>query len=145
MRLPFTQLVLRQPFFTTEPLTRLVHECEEKLELLFPLQAEVIQSAHPTEDQSKSPVDTATNILPEASSNLGEETVYLRRSILAAIGAIKGLQKASSTSNPLSFSSLFSDLDADSTGAVTAENSPANSPATLHREVDTDEEEAHSV
>nr|AFK33322.1 unknown [Lotus japonicus] len=35
LQLPFTQLVLRQPFFTTEPLTRLVHECEEILNYSF--------------------------------------------------------------------------------------------------------------
>lgn len=146
MRLPFTQLVLRQPFFTTEPLTRLVRECEAKLELLFPLQAEVIQSAHPNEDQCKSPIDTATtSILPEASSStLGEETEHLYRSTLAAMRAIRGLQKASSTCNPFSFSSLSSNQDADSTGAVTAENTPANSPDTLQNEEDTDEDDVHS-
>ncbi|KAJ0754397.1 putative SPX domain-containing protein [Helianthus annuus] len=43
LRVHFTQLALRQPFFTTEPLTRLVHECEENLDLLFPLEAEVAE------------------------------------------------------------------------------------------------------
>ncbi|XP_022042134.2 SPX domain-containing protein 4-like [Helianthus annuus] len=43
LRVHFTQLALRQPFFTTEPLTRLVHECEENLDL-FPLKAEVVES-----------------------------------------------------------------------------------------------------
>ncbi|KAJ8623126.1 hypothetical protein MRB53_031655 [Persea americana] len=32
LRLPFTQRALHQPFFTTDPLTRLVHECEANLE-----------------------------------------------------------------------------------------------------------------
>ncbi|KAL5149979.1 SPX domain-containing protein 4 [Glycine soja] len=145
LRLPFTQLVLRQPFFTTEPLTRLVHECEENLELLFPLQAEVIQSTPPPENQSRPPVDSATNALPEASSTLGDETVYIYRSTLAAMRAIKGLQKASSTSNPFSFSSLFSNQDGDGTGAVTAENSAANSPATLQNEESVGKEETDSV
>ncbi|XP_028780519.1 SPX domain-containing protein 4 [Neltuma alba] len=145
LRLPFTQFVLRQPFFTTEPLTRLVHECEENLELLFPLQEEVIQSARPTGDQPKSPVDSAANTSPEASSTLGEETAYLYRSTLAAMKAIRGLQKASSTCNPFSFSTLFSNQDADSTGAVTVENSPADSRASLWDGEDTDEEETYSV
>ncbi|TKY50240.1 SPX domain-containing protein 4 [Spatholobus suberectus] len=144
LRLPFTQLVLRQPFFTTEPVTRLVHECEENLELLFPLQAEVIQSTTP-DNQSRPPVDSVTNALPEASSTLGEETVYIYRSTLAAMRAIKGLQKASSTSNPFSFSSLFSNQDGDGTGAVTAENSAANSPATMPNEESVGKEEADSV
>ncbi|BAU01273.1 hypothetical protein VIGAN_11047500 [Vigna angularis var. angularis] len=145
LRLPFTQFVLRQPFFTTEPLTRLVHECEENLELLFPLQAEVIQSSPPPENPARPPVDGATNALPEASSTLGEETMYIYRSTLAAMRAIKGLQKASSTSNPFSFSSLFSNQDGDGTGAVTAENSAANSPATLPNEANTGKEGANSV
>ncbi|KAJ1398730.1 SPX domain [Sesbania bispinosa] len=145
LHLPFTQVVLRQPFFTTEPLTRLVHECEENLELLFPLEAEVIQSTPLPEHESRPPVDNATNVLPEASSPLGEETVYLYRSTLAAMRAIKGLQKASSTCNPFSFSSLFSNQDDDSTGAVTAENSAANSPATLQNEEGAGKEETDFV
>lgn len=97
LQLPFTQIVLRQPFFTTEPLTRLVHECEENLELLFPLQEEVIQSTPHPEHESRPSVDNTTNTVPETSSTLGEETVHLYRSTLAAMRAIKGLQKASST------------------------------------------------
>ncbi|KAI4346620.1 hypothetical protein L6164_007502 [Bauhinia variegata] len=148
LRLPFTQLVLRQPFFTTESLTRLVRECEANLELLFPVKAEVIESTPPTEDQSEPHEDNATNMLPEASPNvgdLGEETLYIYRSTLAAMKAIRSLQKASSTNNPFSFSTLFRDQDADSTGAVTAENSATNSPATLQNEEDTDVEETHSM
>nr|XP_012568079.1 SPX domain-containing protein 4 [Cicer arietinum] len=143
LRLPFTQVVLRQPFFTTESLTRLVHECEENLELLFPLQEEVIQSTSHPERESRPSIDNASNTLPEpeASSTLGEETVHLYRSTLAAMRAIKGLQKASSTCNPFSFSSLFSNQDDDSNGAVTAENSAANSPATLQDEEGTDKED----
>ncbi|MED6148900.1 SPX domain-containing protein 4 [Stylosanthes scabra] len=137
LRVPFTQLVLRQPVFTTEPLTRLVHECEENLERLFPLQEEVIQSNPVPENKSRPIEDNTTNDLPDASSTLGDETVYIYRSTLAAMKAIKGLQKESSTSNPFSFSSLFTNQDADSTGAVTAENSAANSPATLHNEEST--------
>lgn len=141
LQLPFTQIVLRQPFFTTEPLTRLVHECEENLELLFPLQEEVIQSTPHPEHESTPSVDNTTNTVPETSSTLGEETVHLYRSTLAAMRAIKGLQKASSTCNPFSFSSLFSNQDEDGTGAVTAENSAANSPDTLQNEEDTGKED----
>ncbi|PNY09673.1 SPX domain-containing protein 4-like [Trifolium pratense] len=141
LRLPFTQIVLRQPFFTTEPLTRLVHECEENLELLFPLQEEVIQSTPHPEDESRQPVDNATNTLPESSSTLGEEPMHLYRSTLAAMRAIKGLQKASSTCNPFSFSCLFSNQDEDGTGAVTAENSAANSPDTAQNDEDTGKED----
>jgi hypothetical protein len=55
--------------------------------------------------------------------------------------AIKGLQKASSTSNPFSFSSLFSNQDKDGTGAVTAENSAESSPDTVQSEEDSGKED----
>jgi hypothetical protein len=146
LRLPFTQLALRQPFFTTENVTRLVRGCEEKLELLFPLEAEVIESNPCAQDQSKPPPCNATNISPETSSTLGDETVDLHRGTLAAMRAIKGLQKASSTSNPLSFSSLFrKNQDDESTGAVTAENSAENSSASLNDGEEGDQEDYHSV
>ncbi|KAF5748965.1 putative xenotropic and polytropic murine leukemia virus receptor ids-4 [Tripterygium wilfordii] len=144
--LPFTQLALRQPFFRTEPLTRLVHECEANLELLTPLEAEVVEfHNHNTQDLSNPPLSTTTNILDETSANLGEETVDLYRGTLAAMRAIQGLQKASSTCNPLSFSSLYKSKDDESTGAVTAENSASNSPATLQNEDDPNQDNAPLV
>ncbi|KAM7516760.1 hypothetical protein LguiA_006343 [Lonicera macranthoides] len=121
LRLPFTQLALHQPFFTTEPLTRLVRECEANLEVLFPVEAEVIESS----SISRNPTPTEkTNIPSEATpSSLAEETVDVYRMTLAAIRTIKGLKRESSTYNPLSFASIFGSQDNDSTGAVTAENS----------------------
>jgi hypothetical protein len=145
LRLPFTQFALRQPFFTTEHVTRLVRGCEEKLELLFPLEAEVIESNPCAQDQSKPPPCNATNISPETSSTLGEESVDLYRGTLAAMKAIKGLQKASSTSNPWSLSSHFRNQDDEGTGAVTAENSASNSSASLNNGEESDQEDYHSV
>ncbi|KAK3199372.1 hypothetical protein Dsin_022787 [Dipteronia sinensis] len=58
------------------------------------------------------------------SVQVAEETSDVYRSTLAAMKAIRGLQKASSTYNPLSFSSSQDD---DSGGVVTAENSDSNS------------------
>lgn len=145
LRLPFTQLALHQPFFTTEPLTRLVRECEANLELLFPLEAEVIESSTAVNDQSSNPpLKNSSDMLAEPSATLGEETMDIYRSTLAAMRAIKGLQRASSTYNPLSLSSFYSRQDDESTGAVTAENSAANSPATLPNTSNTDEEDARS-
>lgn len=115
LRLPFTQLALHQPFFTTEPLTRLVHECEDNLELLFPLEAEVIESTNIVQDQSNPSLNSTTSISPGPPTTLGEETIDIYRSTLAAMKAIRGLQKASSTSNPLSFSSFFKIQDDEST------------------------------
>lgn len=145
LRLPFTQLALHQPFFTTEPLTRLVRECEANLELLFPLEAEVIES-----ESSSVPPDKigetsrgVSNISAETTLPAGEETVDIYRSTLAAIRTIQGLKKASSTYNPLSFSALFGNQDSESTGDVTAENS-ADSLASLPNGEDTFDEVARS-
>ncbi|OWM64565.1 SPX domain-containing protein 4 [Punica granatum] len=143
LRLPFTQLALHQPFFTTEPLTRLVRECEANLELLFPLEAEVIESTTAIDNQSSNSQSSA-DMQTEPSATLGEETMDVYRSTLAAMRAIRGLQRASSTYNPLSLSSFYARQDDESTGAVTAENSAANSPATLPNTNDTEDEDAHS-
>lgn len=142
LRQPFTQLAVHQPFFTTESLTRLVHECEENLELLFPLEAEVIEATATTPDESKSQLNAA-NTSSDNPPNLRDETLDVYRSTLAAMKAIKGLRKASSTSNPLSFSSLFESLDDESIGAVTAENSACNSPAMLNNRED-NHDDTHS-
>uniref|UniRef100_A0A804M6N7 SPX domain-containing protein n=1 Tax=Zea mays TaxID=4577 RepID=A0A804M6N7_MAIZE len=56
LSLPFTQRVRHQPFFTTEPLTRLVRECEANLELLFPVEAEVLE---PSSSSNLEPHDVA--------------------------------------------------------------------------------------
>lgn len=143
LRLPFTQLALRQPFFTTESLTRLVHECEENLELLFPLEEEVIEPPPTAPDVSKLPANNTANV-PADTSTLGEETLDVYRSTLAAMKAIRGLQKASSTSNPLSFSSLFRIQDDESVGAVTAENSASSSSPTKDGQVNQDDD-THST
>lgn len=119
LSLPFTQLAVHQPFFTTEPVTRLVRECEANLELLFPLEAEVVESTSVEQKQTDLP-----NFSSETKVALEEETLDIYRSTLAAIKAIQCLKKASSTYNPLSLSYIFGDQDNDVTGAVTAENSP---------------------
>ncbi|KAI9153070.1 hypothetical protein LWI28_005388 [Acer negundo] len=137
--LPFTQLALHQPFFTTESLTRLVRECEANLELLFPLEAEVIESTPAARDESNPPLNNTKNIQPDTSSTVAEETSDVYRSTLAAMKAIRGLQKASSTYNPLSFSSRQDD---DSGGAVTAENSDSNS-STASQNGGDDQDDTH--
>ncbi|KAK6155073.1 hypothetical protein DH2020_009321 [Rehmannia glutinosa] len=66
LSLPFTQLAFYQPFFTIEPLTRLVRECEENLEILFPLESEVVEPTTVAEEQ--------TSIAPSDMSNASLET-----------------------------------------------------------------------
>lgn len=141
LRLPFTQLALDQPFFTTEPLNRLVRECEENLELLFPLEAEVVESDATAEGPTGGTTSYASNV--SLALPLGEENVDIYRSTLAAIKAIQGLKKASSTYNPLSFSYIFGNQDNDSTGAITAENSDSDQLVASQSDKETDQEDSH--
>lgn len=131
MRVHFTQLTLRQPFFTTEPLTRLVHECEENLELLFPLEAEVVESNSKPDTGT---TDTATACSSIRSVSVEVETSDVYRRTIDAMRTIKGLKKESSTFNPLSFASIFGNQDVD-TGAITNGDSPTN-PSTFHNETE---------
>ncbi|KAK6155071.1 hypothetical protein DH2020_009319 [Rehmannia glutinosa] len=127
LSLPFTQLAFYQPFFTIEPLTRLVRECEENLEILFPLESEVVEPTTVAEEQTSIAPSDMSNASLETTLPLGEETVDIYRSTVAAISAIQGIKKESSSINPMSMSKLFGSQDNDSTGDVTAENSPCNS------------------
>ncbi|XP_020101715.1 SPX domain-containing protein 4 isoform X2 [Ananas comosus] len=122
LSVPFTQRALHQPFFTTEPLTRLVHECENNLELLFPLEAEVMDSDLPGKDGTRS------GSSGHRTSCVQEETADVYRSTLAAMKAIQGLRKASSTYNPLSLAQFFHCQDDENgAGTVTTANSPSGS------------------
>ncbi|KAJ3669330.1 hypothetical protein LUZ60_011280 [Juncus effusus] len=165
LTLPFTQRVLHQPFFTPEPLTRLVHECEANLELLFPLLPEVIEAPTPQISQNpnstsqnpqnpnsnhnqqnpypnpqspnpSSPNDQNVQLFPNspnpnpnlqneqngpgAGGRMQEETVEVYKSTLAAMRAIQGLRKKSSTVNPLSIGRFFD--DENGSGAVTSDS-----------------------
>ncbi|CAL4919905.1 unnamed protein product [Urochloa decumbens] len=122
LSLPFTQRVRHQPFFTTEPLTRLVRECEANLELLFPVEAEVLE---PSSSSNLEPRDVARRD-PTSSHDVETSDVY--RSTLAAMKAIQGLRKASSTYNPLSLSRFFNGEDGEAcSGAITSESSLSDS------------------
>ncbi|NP_001346416.1 SPX domain-containing protein 4-like [Zea mays] len=122
LSLPFTQRVRHQPFFTTEPLTRLVRECEANLELLFPVEAEVLE---PSSSSNLEPHDVARC---DPTSSRDVETVDVYRSTLAAMKAIQGLRRASSTYNPLSLSRFFHGEDGEPcSGAITSESSLSDS------------------
>ncbi|KAB2613778.1 SPX domain-containing protein 4 [Pyrus ussuriensis x Pyrus communis] len=149
LRLRFTQLAVHQPFFTTEPLTRLVRECEANLELLFPLEAEIIEGTPTTQDEttpdrghSNPESNDSANIASETPSNMEanmEANTDIYRGTVAAIKAIQGLQKPSSTSSPWSLSNHFRSQDEESTGAVTAENSTSNSVGSWQSEGEDDQ------
>lgn len=124
LRLPFTQLALDQPFFTTEPLTRLVHDCEANLEILFPLEAEIVEPTSVGQGTNATASNMAT--MSAEATSLGEDTGDVYRMTLAAMRTIQGLKKESSTYNPLSFASIFGCGDNDSSGAVTAVTSDSD-------------------
>lgn len=122
LSLPFTQRVRHQPFFTTEPLTRLVRECEANLELLFPVEAEVLEPS----SSSNLERHAVAKRDPTLSGDVEASDVY--RSTLAAMKAIQGLRRASSTYNPLSLSRFFNGEDGEAcSGAITSESSLSES------------------
>lgn len=86
------------------------------------MEAEVVEAK-----QTETMHTDVSNSSSQKTMQLGEETLDIYRSTLAAIKAIQGLKKASSTYNPMSLSYLFGDQDSDGTGAVTEENSPSDS------------------
>ncbi|XP_074286580.1 SPX domain-containing protein 4 [Silene latifolia] len=133
LRLPFTQLAAHQPFFTTEPLTRLVRECEANLELLFPLEEEVTESTPVPRDPNTTAAPAINDITNIPAEQPGDGTHDLYRSTLSAIRTIQGL-RTSSTYNPLSIAVIFRDRDDEGSGAVTAENSPSNPTQPLDNE-----------
>ncbi|KAH7692522.1 SPX domain-containing protein [Dioscorea alata] len=127
LRQPFTQRVLHEPFFTTEPVTRLVSECEANLEVLFPQEAEVVESAPP---EAKDEHDDTNNSEP---LSVEEETMEVFRSVHAGLKLIQILRNPSSTYSPLSLARFFHDQDGDGgSGSVTAENSAADSQDVAH-------------
>ncbi|KAL6894383.1 hypothetical protein ACP4OV_008481 [Aristida adscensionis] len=122
LSLPFTQRARHQPFFTTEPLTRLVRECEANLELLFPVEAEVLEPA------SSAKLEHSNVASHDPTSSRDVETSDVYRSTLAAMKAIQGLRRASSTYNPLSLSRFFNGEDGEAcSGAITSESSLSDS------------------
>lgn len=140
LSLPFTQRALHQPFFTTEPLTRLVRECEDNLDLLFPMEAEVVESCQPEKAESSN----CTTNNPEASS-AQDDTEDVFRSTLAAMKAIQQLRKASSTYSPLSLAQFFHGNDNENgSGIVTDDNSASNSLSNSSQDKDADEKSVHS-
>ncbi|KAK8951252.1 SPX domain-containing protein 4 [Platanthera zijinensis] len=126
LTLPFTRRALRQPFFTIEPLTRLVHVCEANLELLFPAEAEVTDVG--SDDEKNARCVKKSDAEP---SSAHEDTDDICRSTLAAMKAIQGLRRASSTCNPLSIGQFFHGQDGCS-AALTSESPGSTGQSTSH-------------
>ncbi|KAJ7521209.1 hypothetical protein O6H91_19G042600 [Diphasiastrum complanatum] len=101
LRMPFIQSVLHQPFFTTELLTKLVHECESNLHSIFPAFANDEVTVNRLNEE---PRDMAQ--AQDASVLQGEDVDSIYRSTMAALRTIQDLRKGSSTHSSLSGSSL---------------------------------------
>uniref|UniRef100_A0ACD5XAP1 Uncharacterized protein n=1 Tax=Avena sativa TaxID=4498 RepID=A0ACD5XAP1_AVESA len=115
LSLPFSQRARHEPFFTTASLTRLVRDCEANLELLFPVEEEVLEAGLQPHNNVGS---------HDPTSSCDTETSKVYRSTLAAMKAIEGLKKASSTYNALSLARFFHGEDGEAcSGAITSESS----------------------
>lgn len=102
IRLPYSQKVLQQPFFTTDLLYSLVKQCEMMLDLLFPLN-ELPSSGSNGVDEVGAPTKPATtNIddLLKATKELSEieymESLYMK-STVSALRVLKEIRSRSST------------------------------------------------
>jgi len=122
LRLPFTQSVLQQPFFTTELLSKLVRECEANLQSIFP-SIPLDEGGDCASEQSRDENNEANP--PETLSLQGDTGIY--RSTLAALRTIQDLRKGSSTYNPLSFSPFVPGDSNDGLGAGGNNKSKSNS------------------
>ncbi|KAJ6912963.1 hypothetical protein NC651_015437 [Populus alba x Populus x berolinensis] len=117
IRLPFIQRVLRQPFFTTDLLYKLVKECEAMLDRLFPLREPPSSFEAADGDDSCDPSTSSTTTNDSTISfpkELAEielmESSYMK-STISALRVLKEIRSKSSTvsvfsSPPLQMSGL---------------------------------------
>ncbi|CAN4094586.1 unnamed protein product [Withania somnifera] len=109
LRLPFIQKVLQQPFFTTDLLYKLVKECENLIDHLFP----VIEASCITEEADRNETSTSGNNkndgLLRAPKELTEieyiESLYMK-STISALRALKEIRSKSSTVSAFSLPPL---------------------------------------
>ncbi|XP_059276584.1 SPX domain-containing protein 1-like [Lycium ferocissimum] len=106
LRLPFIQKVLQQPFFTTDLLYKLVKECENLIDRLFP----VIDASCITEEADGNETSTSGNEgLLRAPKELTEieyiESLYMK-STISALRALKEIRSKSSTVSAFSLPPL---------------------------------------
>lgn len=103
IRLPFIQKVLRQPFFTTDLLYKLVKECESMLDRLFPKNEESVSGDHGNEERTvegkqleKGSSSLGRGEVPELEEIERMESLYMK-STVAALRVLKEIRSGSST------------------------------------------------
>lgn len=106
LRLPFIQKVLQQPFFTTDLLYKLVKECENLIDRLFP----VIDASHiPDGNETSTSNNNKRAGLLRAPKELMEieyiESLYMK-STISALRALKEIRSKSSTVSAFSLPPL---------------------------------------
>uniref|UniRef100_A0A0V0HM19 Putative SPX domain-containing protein 2-like n=1 Tax=Solanum chacoense TaxID=4108 RepID=A0A0V0HM19_SOLCH len=109
LRLPFIQRVLQQPFFTTDLLYKLVKECENLIDRLFP----IIDTSCVTVEADGNETSTSSNNkndgLLRAPKELTEieyiESLYMK-STISALRALKEIRSKSSTVSAFSLPPL---------------------------------------
>ncbi|PHU08307.1 SPX domain-containing protein 1 [Capsicum chinense] len=109
LRLPFIQKVLQQPFFTTDLLYKLVKECENLIDRLFP----VIDASRIADEADGNETSTSNNNksagLLRAPKELTEieyiESLYMK-STISALRALKEIRSKSSTVSAFSLPPL---------------------------------------
>ncbi|MCO5580882.1 hypothetical protein L7F22_034754 [Adiantum nelumboides] len=107
LRLSFIPDVRRQPFYSTEIISRLVRECESNLLSLFPSSAESF-------DQPSFERDTQESAF-EDDSVFSEDVIrQIHRNTLAALQTIRNMSRGSSTYNALSLPPGEDNEDAES-------------------------------
>ncbi|KAG7021242.1 SPX domain-containing protein 1 [Cucurbita argyrosperma subsp. argyrosperma] len=102
IRLPYSQKVLQQPFFTTDLLYTLVKQCELMLDLLFPLNEQPPSGSNGVDEVGAPMKAATTNIddLLKATKELSEieymESLYMK-STVSALRVLKEIRSRSST------------------------------------------------
>ncbi|KAG5569530.1 hypothetical protein H5410_059296 [Solanum commersonii] len=109
LRLPFIQRVLQQPFFTTDLLYKLVKECENLIDRLFPIIDTSCITAEADGNETSTSGNNKNDGLLRAPKELTEieyiESLYMK-STISALRALKEIRSKSSTVSAFSLPPL---------------------------------------
>ncbi|KAL3352980.1 hypothetical protein AABB24_020789 [Solanum stoloniferum] len=109
LRLPFIQRVLQQPFFTTDLLYKLVKECENLIDRLFPIIDTSCVTVEADGNETSTSGNNKNDGLLRAPKELTEieyiESLYMK-STISALRALKEIRSKSSTVSAFSLPPL---------------------------------------
>ncbi|PIA42462.1 hypothetical protein AQUCO_02000125v1 [Aquilegia coerulea] len=117
LRLPFIQKVLQQPFFTMDLLYKLIKECENMLEHLFPSEPSVLSTDGDVDGDRD---EGNPNIVPTNTDGVGNaprqltETEYMEslymKSVVSALRVLQEIRSGSSTVSVFSLPPMQSNV-----------------------------------